>query len=256
MKNINLISIDVNAWTALSQGAVYLSTSGHASNKRPKVLKKDNQIIKCFFWKKGLSSRRFFPEWKRFVNHAHLLQQRGITTVTIDACYRVPALGMDCVVYTCLAGTDLRSLVQNGLEISCGSELRADPTLTLFSHFLAELHQQGIFFRGIHLGNILQLSGKANNKGYTDANDPACVRHALIDISDLSVSHQPLSLWRCARNMAHAFKTLPDDRYYMQYGLHNFIKQYFSKMNLTNFQQKIFLKLLNYELPDYLRFAT
>ncbi|MCL2021218.1 MAG: hypothetical protein FWG81_03745 [Betaproteobacteria bacterium] len=56
----------------------------------------------------------------------------------------------------------------------------------LFTEFIIRLHSLGIYFRSLHLGNIiLTTDGKLG----------------LIDFSDLYIYHRPLPVFMCRRNI-------------------------------------------------------
>src|SRR5690606_3768439 len=57
-----------------------------------------------------------------------------------------------------------------------------------FAAFILQLHQRGIYFRSLHLGNVLMLpSGE----------------FGLIDFLDLQFKAAPLNPWLIKRNLAH-----------------------------------------------------
>ncbi|MNG15628.1 hypothetical protein D3C84_994720 [compost metagenome] len=54
--------------------------------------------------------------------------------------------------------------------------------------FIQQLHQRGIYFRSLHLGNVLLLPDG---------------HHGLIDILDLQCKTRPLNAWLIQRNFQH-----------------------------------------------------
>jgi hypothetical protein len=57
------------------------------------------------------------------------------------------------------------------------------PLLDSLARFIRHLHRQGVYFRSLHLGNILQLPGG---------------NYGLIDILDLQHKRRPLNSWQIA----------------------------------------------------------
>ena len=143
----------------------------------------DWKIIKLYRLKKRFSSALLYPYALRFLRNSLALKKRGITTVDVESVYSVPGIKRDIVIYPRLAGTVLR----DALKDSTGDSRKA--LLEHFAAFVAELHDKGIFFRSIHLGNILVLPDGT---------------FALIDIGDMRFNFfGGLSLWHRLRNFGH-----------------------------------------------------
>ena len=88
-----------------------------------------------------------------------------------------------------IKGKDLRELCHsNGVD-----------ELTQLPGYFAHLHETGIFFRAVHLGNILIGENKIS----------------LVDISDLSARNSPLGVFQRARNLAHLFNAEHDKAYFV-----------------------------------------
>lgn len=176
----------------------------------------DNDIWKIFRRKRTLSSAIWKPYAVRFVQNAHALKQRGIQTVNIKGLYSVPSLKRHMVRYEFLEGMPLTEVPAE--EISY-------PNL---AHFIAHLHQQGVYFRSLHFGNILQeISGE----------------FALIDISDMHLEQPPLSIWKRARNFKALFRKKTTAEKIAQYGRSSFIRSYLKAAELNPLKEKLFLKL-------------
>ncbi|MDR2786960.1 MAG: hypothetical protein LBD06_01125 [Candidatus Accumulibacter sp.] len=97
------------------------------------------------------------------------------------AALRIPSVQRDAVRYWPLEGVTLRALLQRGLDAE--SERR---TKRLFTDFVIHLHSLGIYFRSLHLGNVV----------LTPAGELG-----LIDFSDLRVYRPPLSIFMRRRNI-------------------------------------------------------
>ncbi len=149
-----------------------------------KVLRLDNGLILKLFRDKGFFSRDHWrPLSGRFARNATALQRRDIPTVTIEALYTLPWSGQCAALYTPLPGQILRDMGQSG---------GITPALARqLGEFIARLHQQGVMFRSLHLGNI--LLGDNGELG-------------LIDIADMRCWPWPLNRWQRARNFSHFFR--------------------------------------------------
>lgn len=172
---------------------------------KPKVLIDDNQVLKCFYDKTKWAKNKFFPPSFRFVKNAERLHQLGVIAPMISAFCDCRPQRVMLVTYPKLAGQEVRACALTG-------------DFSLFAavaHFMARLHQKGIFFRAIHLANIL-----------TDAD-----RFALIDISETRFYPFPLPLRIRARNLAHLLTHCEDYPLFCQYGHKTFINHYLATQN-------------------------
>lgn len=130
----------------------------------------------------------FFPYAKRFINNAKKLNNLKIPTISPLALYCLPHLQRTAVHYKPVLGSTLRELSKTPADLR--------PLFEKFGEFLAELHQKGVYFRSIHLGNVV----------LQDAGD-----FALIDIADLKIFSKPLSEHRRKRNMRHLLRPEQDN---------------------------------------------
>lgn len=148
----------------------------------------DGTFLKTFWHRRRFSSRRLYPEWLRFVLHERALKRRGIPTVTVAETLRIPHLKRTAVRYHPLEGVTLRELAGTGRFTA---ELA-----TALGRFVAGLHEAGVHFHSLHLGNILRCP-----KG----------EFGLIDISNMRVFPWPLWTRTRARNLGHVLR-YPEDR--------------------------------------------
>lgn len=193
--------------TIISQHAIY----------GPKVILLPNgDYIKVFNPKPGFTKRHFFPKYKSFINNAQKLKQLGVPCVEVKEVIFLPEKKAYAVRYTPLEGVDLRSLAREN----------AEKTLLEFIPFLVSLHEKGIYFRGIHLANVLKL-----NTG----------SYGLIDMADLYFKCPPLSIFTRARNLAHLIKNKDDKIFYEQFGIENFIEGYLKNAGIKGLSA-LFLK--------------
>ena len=163
---------------ALRKGAEVIEADGHGE----KVLRlTDGTLLKLFRRKRILSSAAWYPYAQRFASNALALRERGIPVPTVIATVRIPSIKRDAVRYHPLPGESLRALARRGLEPAAERELKRK-----FTDFVIHLHALGIYFRSLHLGNvILTPSGELG----------------LIDFSDLRVYARPLPVFMRRRNI-------------------------------------------------------
>lgn len=165
------------------------------------VLLPNGDYLKVFNPKEGLTKRRFFPKYKSFIRNTEKLKIYNIPTVRVTEVYALPEQNGHAVRYVPLIGTDLRLLAKRQL----------DKTLEKFIPFLVELHEKGIYFRGIHLGNVLRLDNG---------------QYGLIDIADLYFKRAPLSIISRVRNLTHMLQNKDDVSLFEQFGIKNFLRLY------------------------------
>ena len=147
----------------------------------------DGTYLKLFRRKRLISSAAWYPYAQRFADNARALAALGIPCPEVIDVYRLPEIARDGVHYRPLEGRTLRQLIAAD---AAGADLRR-----AFGSFVAGLHDLGVYFRSLHLGNVV-LGG-----------DTAL---GLIDIADLTIGRKPLS-WRLReRNMKHLLRAASD----------------------------------------------
>lgn len=181
MNKLNINSISTEEYQKLIEHAEILEKDTSAA----KVLKLlDGSFLKLFRRKRWFSSELIYPYVKRFANNAIELTKLAVETPQITALYRFCSgkLNFTAVRYIPLPGITLRAAMQAATnELSKGY-------MSLFGDLLANLHQQGVYFRSIHLGNVLLLPNG---------------RLGLIDFADMTKHSHPLSQLKRARNLKH-----------------------------------------------------
>lgn len=141
----------------------------------------DGTMVKLFRRKRLITSTAFYPYAQRFANNALALAKRGIPVPQVITVARVAGLARDMVRYVPLAGKTLREIERSGLAPEHKKVLRDSLT-----HFVITLHDQGIYFRSLHIGNVvLTPEGKLG----------------LIDFSDLRIYPWKLGAYLRGRNM-------------------------------------------------------
>ena len=165
----------------------------------PKVyLLSDGNILKLFRRKRFFSSALFRPYSKRFIDNALELQKRGIPTLTVLQSYQLETPGMTAVLYRPLPGETLRQLSnKEGFDW----QYNLEPLVAL----IRRLHEAGIYFRSLHLGNVVVTPD--NQMG-------------LIDVADMRFMRAPLSPALVRRNLQHFARYIAreklNDRFPMQ----------------------------------------
>jgi hypothetical protein len=161
----------------------------------PKVVALENGLfLKIFHTRRHPILARLQPAARRFADNALRLQQLGIIAPKVVETFWIDrSIGLSACLYEPLPGQSAEQIFIN--DPQQGAQL-----LPSLAAFIRQLHQRGIYFRSLHLGNILQLPGG----GY-----------GLIDILDLRLKRRPLSDKLITRNFRHLShylerKKLPD----------------------------------------------
>ena len=187
-----------------------------ATGKRgPRLLEtKQGEIIKVFPQRKWVSTNRLYPYAKRFMRNARLLGEYGFPSIEVTECQRLQGTATYLVKYPKLPGDDLRHLFNNSADGSVWKE---------FAGFMASLHERGIFFRGIHLGNVLRLPEGS---------------FVLIDITTVKFRRKALSLSERVRNLQHLMMYPEDVACFKSFGLKEFKHLYCKQSGLNKIQQQ------------------
>lgn len=176
---------------ALSDGELSALTIGaqilEEDSLGPKVYRlADGTFLKLFRRKRLLSSALLYPYSIRFWENAERLKRLGIPTLTPIHLYRLEEASLSAVLYRPLPGKTLKDLYLENPD--------AFPEhLPKLIDFIRMLHRNGIYFRSLHLGNIVLTPQGALG---------------LIDIADLSFQRRPLSRAKAKRNLAHFSRPL------------------------------------------------
>lgn len=176
----------------LKAGAEVLEQDAHGI----KVLRlPDGNILKLFRVKRLVSSAQLYSHARSFCRNADRLHSLGIPTVRIKQLYNLEGSTNTAVLYEPLPGRILR-------QIARGEGLSRE-LLQKYGTFVAHLHDQGVFFRSFHLGNVV-VSDDGNL--------------GLIDIADLSIRSWKLLCMERFRNFRHIFRLAEDRAYIGQEG--------------------------------------
>ena len=157
----------------------------------PKVLRLENgNFLKLFRGRRCYTSGSFNPYSERFAVNSERLQGMGIAAPKILDLYQLKD-GSTAVLYQPLPGQTLRQVMQ-----SMGSPAVRQALVERFGKFLAVLHDKGIYFRSLHLGNVLLMDDG---------------EFALIDIADMHLYPSALRIALRQRNLRH-MQRYPQDR--------------------------------------------
>lgn len=200
--------------------------------ERPGILiSAKNEIVKFFYKRKRISTSILKPQAKRFQKNGIKLQQLQIKAPLVKEIFYCKAISGHLVTYDMIEGEDYREICGKG-DVD---------TLSTLPGFLNHLHELGVYFRAIHLGNlILTPSGEI----------------ALVDISDLSIRSGRLSVFRRARNLAHLIDTTEDMGYFKQYSLDKFLAEYFEVSEFSDLQCRLFMARFNRALKSQGAFSN
>lgn len=171
-------------YLALRENATVLEADGSGDKV---LLLANGDILKLFRRKRLLSSALLFPYAKRFADNIAALERRQIRCPRMVDTYRIGSIKRDAVRYEPLAGMTLRQAIKQNNE---GDALRAK-----LGAFIARLHDQGVYFRSLHLGNVIFTPDNALG---------------LIDISDMRCQSPSLSRSKRLRNFQHLLRYKED----------------------------------------------
>lgn len=162
-----------------------------SKNGAPVVLEHADADGRCLItkiWRRRhlWSSDLVWPYHDRFRRALAELERLDVPVPRYRAHGRVAGGDQSFVVYERLEGTPLRDL---------GGRF----DLKAFAAFVARLHDLGVYFRGLHLGHVIQLSDG---------------RFGLIDVQDIKFLKHPLSRRMRERSLG-ILCSHPDDLVYM-----------------------------------------
>lgn len=172
--------MDHSAYLAVRENATVLEADGSGDKV---LLLEDGTILKLFRRKRLISSALVFPYARRFADNIQALKQRNIPCPDVIATYRIASISRDAVRYTPLPGLTLRQVLSRDGD---HEQLRVE-----LGAFIARLHHQGVYFRSLHLGNVI-LTPEA--------------KLGLIDISDMKCQRRSLSQRKRLRNFQHLLR--------------------------------------------------
>lgn len=182
-----MLTLSRSELDALSQDAKVLESDGLGAKV---LLLADGSFLKLFRKRSRFSSETLKPYAKRFADNARRLQRLGFCSPEIIRLYALTdPINSTAVHYWPLPGETLRQvLLQSPAE-------RRQELVERFGELLARMHEAGVYFRSVHLGNVLlQPDGQ----------------WGLIDLADMQISRFALSLHKRRRNLKHMSRYAED----------------------------------------------
>ncbi|MCF7201105.1 toluene tolerance protein [Pseudomonas oligotrophica] len=165
------------------KGARLIEADGHG----PKVYQlADGTFLKIFRRKRLLSSALLRPYSQSFCNNAQRLKELGIPTLEPIAIFDLEQAGLTAVHYKPLPGQSL-------FQLSKAPNFNWADVMPKLTSFIRNLYAQGIYFRSLHLGNIIKTP--AGELG-------------LIDIADMKFYRRALPTQLRRRNLSHFHRYL------------------------------------------------
>lgn len=147
------------------------------------------EFLKLYRRKRLLSSDLWDLPAQRFADNANGLLRLGITAPTILEVLMISERRLSAVRYQPLPGDTLRNHLRNS------EPAERSQSVMRFGAFLGELHESGVYFRSLHLGNVLLLPGGS---------------FGLIDLSDMKLERNALAPWKRRRNLQHILRYAED----------------------------------------------
>jgi tRNA A-37 threonylcarbamoyl transferase component Bud32 len=179
-----LQTLSNDEYLALRANATVLERDLHGE----KVLQlEDGSYLKLFRRKRLISSAAWYPYAQRFADNAAELKRRGIPCPEVIGVFRISGFSRDAVHYLPLAGKTLRQVIQ--------ADAAPQDLAGKLGHFVASLHESGVYFRSLHLGNIVLTPDGALG---------------LIDIADLHAQGSALDNNKRKRNLQRLSRDPPD----------------------------------------------
>lgn len=174
-------AVEVESWMA--NGKVL-----EEDTRGPKVVALQNGLfLKIFHTRRHALLARLWPSASRFQSNTKRLRQIGVAAPEVSDVFWLDAsTGLSGCLYAPLPGESIESLhYRNPNEIR---EL-----LPALAAFVRTLHEKGVYFRSLHLGNIIHVEGDT---------------FGLIDVLDMKFKNRPLNRWLVRRNLSHLTKHL------------------------------------------------
>ncbi|MCU1718332.1 toluene tolerance protein [Pseudomonas sp. 5P_3.1_Bac2] len=166
------------ALNQMIEGAKLLEADSHG----PKVyLLRDGNILKLFRRKRFLSSALLKPYSKRFIENAKRLASLGVPTLKVMDFYQLDTPTLTAVRYQPLPGKTLR-------QIADQEDFDWANWLPKLAGLIRGLHSSGIYFRSLHLGNIVLTPEQ---------------QLGLIDVADMRFLRRALPRKLVKRNLQH-----------------------------------------------------
>lgn len=178
----------------LTLGAKVLEADSHGAKV---YLLGDGNILKVFRRKRLISSALLRPYSRRFIDNAARLAQMGIPTLEVISHHKLDLPGRTAVLYRPLPGQTL-------LQLSREPGFSWDGLLPQLVELIRQLHRSGIYFRSLHLGNVVMTPDQ---------------RLGLIDVADMRFLRAPLPARMVRRNVQHMARYIERENLAKQFPL-------------------------------------
>ncbi len=198
--------MSADEYSELTEGATELLRDLHGVKV---LLTPDNYIIKLIRVKRRLSLSTIYPYSLRFRRNAKRLMTMGIPSVDVKRVFYCKHIKRHGVIYPLLEG--------ESMEQVAGRDGMSEGLFKKMAEFVAQLHQKGINFRSLHLGNILLLP----QGGF-----------GLIDVADMRFSWSPLRIDQRKRNFRHLLRNPEQRKVFTRFGLDRFLDMYIEAAGL------------------------
>ena len=208
-------SMTSEAFQRLTMHAAVLEEDGFG----PKVyLLEDGSFLKLFRRKRFFSSEALRPYARRFAENATVLRDLLIPVPEIKGVYRMADPLRTAVHYVGLPGNTMRASMR---EVD---EAGRERLVRRFGQLLAHLHDAGIYFRSLHLGNVIVLPNE---------------ELGLIDFADMQTYRKSLSISKRKRNLRHVQRYEEDREWIFETYLATLQESYREATNTPDFQMTL-----------------
>ena len=210
-----MLSMTSDAFQRLTTGAVVLEEDGFG----PKVyLLEDGSFLKLFRRKRFFSSEALHPYAQRFAENAAALRGLLIPAPEVTGVYRMTDPVRTAVHYIGLPGNTMRTSMREA------DEAGRERLVRRFGQLLAHLHDAGVYFRSLHLGNVIVLpNGELG----------------LIDFADMQTYRKSLSVSKRKRNLRHVQRYEEDREWIFETYLSTLRESYRDATNTPDFQMTL-----------------
>ena len=218
--------LTLTEFNAMIEGAELLKSDGFG----PKVYRRSDAIyVKLFRQKRFFSLSNIWPYVKRFRSNSLKLKKRSIDTVTVVDIYNCPDIERTIITYKELEGQLLRGVLAKENSVAYVQQL---------AQFISTLHKKGIYFRSIHLENIVLQPNK---------------ELGLIDIADMRIRWFAISALKRVRNFRHMLKYTEDRKLLsINNRLDTFLNYYLASAQLGLINKYLFIFFVRkYIEPDF-----
>lgn len=143
------------------------------------------RFLKIFHTRRHPLLARLRPAALRFARNTERLRAMGISAPEVlEIFWLERQIGLSACLYRPLPGESVESLYRQ-------TPGAVDQLLPSLADFIRQLHELGVYFRSLHLGNIIRLP----DHGF-----------GLIDVLDLRCRNRPLNAWQIQRNFNHLIR--------------------------------------------------